>query len=50
MVILGVIAVAVILAAPKGIVGTLQGRFGFEIISVRRWVKAYDRLPDPVIK
>ncbi|MCL2493238.1 MAG: branched-chain amino acid ABC transporter permease [Clostridiales bacterium] len=48
MVILGVIAVAVILAAPKGIVGTLQNRFGFEIISVRRWMmKNYsDRLPD----
>ena len=48
MVILGVIAVAVILAAPKGIVGTLQNRFGFEIISVRRWMmRNYsDRLPD----
>jgi branched-chain amino acid transport system permease protein len=46
MVILGVIAVAVIIAAPKGIVGTLQGRFGFEIISVRRWLKDFDRLPD----
>ena len=49
MVILGVIAVAVILAAPKGIVGTIQERFGFEIISARRWMKSYaDRLPDPV--
>jgi branched-chain amino acid transport system permease protein len=48
MVILGVIAVAVILAAPKGIVGTLQNRFGFEIISARRWMKTYtNRLPDP---
>ena len=49
MVILGVIAVTVIIAAPKGIVGTIQERFGFEIISARRWMKAYtDRLPDPV--
>ena len=48
MVILGVIAVAVIIAAPKGIVGTLQERLGFEIISARRWMKSYmDRLPDP---
>jgi len=48
MVILGVIAVAVILAAPKGVVGTMQERFGFEIISARRWMKRYvDRLPDP---
>jgi len=48
MVILGVIAVAVILAAPKGIVGSLQERFGFEIISARRWMKKNytDRLPD----
>ena len=41
MVILGVIAVAVILAAPKGIVGSLQDGFGFEIISARRWMRAY---------
>ncbi|MDR3364735.1 MAG: branched-chain amino acid ABC transporter permease [Clostridiales Family XIII bacterium] len=47
-VILGVIAVAVILLAPKGIVGTVQNRFGFEIISVRRWMGKYtDRLPEP---
>ncbi|MDR1571592.1 MAG: branched-chain amino acid ABC transporter permease [Clostridiales Family XIII bacterium] len=38
MVILGVIAVAVILAAPKGIVGTIQEKAGFEIISARRWM------------
>jgi branched-chain amino acid transport system permease protein len=50
MVILGVIAVAVILLAPKGIVGTLQLRFGFEIISARRWLRAYDRLPLPAEK
>ena len=36
MVILGVIAVAVILLAPNGIVGTLERRFGFEILSSRR--------------
>ena len=49
MVILGAIAVAVILIAPKGIIGSLQLRFGFEIISARRWMKKYtDRLPDPV--
>ena len=48
MVILGVIAVTVIIVAPKGIVGTLQNRFGFEIISARRWMKGYiDKLPDP---
>jgi branched-chain amino acid transport system permease protein len=38
MVILGVIAVAVILVAPKGIVGTIQEKFGFEILSARRWL------------
>jgi len=49
MVILGVIAVTTIIVAPKGIVGTLQSRFGFEIVSARRWMKKYmDRLPDPV--
>ena len=46
MVILGAIAVTVIIAAPKGIVGALQERFGFEIISARRWMGAYvDKLP-----
>ena len=39
MVILGVIAVAVILLAPDGIVGTLQKRFKFEILSSRRRLK-----------
>ena len=39
MVILGGVAAAVILAAPKGIIGTLQLRYGFEIISTRRWMK-----------
>jgi len=43
-----VIAVVAIIVAPKGIVGTLQNRFGFEIISARRWMKKNytDRLPD----
>ena len=36
MVILGVIAVAVILLAPNGIVGTLERKAGFEILSSRR--------------
>jgi branched-chain amino acid transport system permease protein len=40
MVILGIIAVAVILVAPKGVVGTLQERFDFEIISARRRLDA----------
>lgn len=49
MVILGAIAVTVILVAPHGIVGTTQRRFGFEIISARRWMWKYtDRLQDPV--
>jgi len=47
MVILGVIAVTVIIVAPKGVVGSLQDRFGFEIISARRWMKNYgSRLAD----
>jgi len=33
---LGAIAIAVILMAPKGIMGTLQDRLGFEILSPRR--------------
>ncbi len=36
MLILGVIAIAVILLAPKGIMGSLQERLGFEILSPRR--------------
>ena len=49
MVILGGIAVAVIVLAPKGIVGTLQTQFGFEIISARRWMKPHaDRLGEHV--
>ena len=36
MVILGVIAVAVILLAPNGIIGTLEKKTGFEILSSRR--------------
>ena len=36
LLILGVIAIAVILVAPKGIMGTVQERLGFEILSPRR--------------
>lgn len=36
LLILGVIAIVVILAAPKGIMGTLQEKLGFEILPPRR--------------
>jgi len=36
LLILGAIAIAVILVAPKGIMGTIQERLGFEILSPRR--------------
>lgn len=36
LLILGAIAIAVILLAPKGIMGTLQAKLGFEILSPRR--------------
>ncbi len=36
MLILGGVAIAVILVAPKGIMGTLQEKMGFEILSPRR--------------
>ncbi|MBP2646187.1 MAG: urea transporter, permease protein UrtC [Firmicutes bacterium] len=36
MIILGVLAVAIILLAPKGIMGTLHDKYGFEILSSRR--------------
>jgi branched-chain amino acid transport system permease protein len=36
MLILGAIAIAVILLAPKGIMGSLQSWLGFEILSPRR--------------
>ena len=36
MLILGGIAIVVILIAPKGIMGTLQEKFGFELLSPRR--------------
>ena len=36
MLILGAVAIGVILIAPKGIMGTLQGKLGFEILSPRR--------------
>ena len=37
MLVLGGIAIAVILVAPKGIMGTLQEKLGFEILSPRRF-------------
>jgi len=36
MIILGAVAVAIILLMPKGIMGTIHSRFGFELFSVRR--------------
>jgi branched-chain amino acid transport system permease protein len=36
LLILGVIAISVILVAPKGIMGTIQEKLGFEILSPRR--------------
>jgi len=36
LIILGIVAVVIILAIPKGIMGTLHARFGFELFSVRR--------------
>jgi branched-chain amino acid transport system permease protein len=36
MLILGAIAIAIILLAPKGIMGTIQDRLGFEFLSPRR--------------
>ena len=39
MIILGVIAIAIILVAPKGIMGTIHDRFGLELLSARRWTK-----------
>ena len=36
MLILGTIAILVILVAPKGIMGSLQEKLGFEILSPRR--------------
>lgn len=38
MIILGTVAVTVILLAPKGIMGALHGKFGFELFSVRRTI------------
>jgi len=39
MLILGVIAIIVIFVAPRGIVGTLQDRYGFQILTARRRIK-----------
>ena len=46
MVILGVIAVTVIILAPNGIVGTLERKFGFEILSSRRRSHDLSRLKE----
>ena len=45
--ILGAIAIVIIIAAPKGIMGYLNGRFGWDIFSVRRRPR---RLPDQAAK
>jgi len=47
MIILGVIAIAIILVAPKGIMGTLQAKFGWEIISARRSTKNIKQMVHP---
>ena len=39
MLILGAVAIVIILVAPNGIMGTLQDKFGFEILSPRRRAK-----------
>lgn len=39
MIILGVVAIVIILGAPKGIMGTIHDKFGFEILSPRRRIK-----------
>ena len=36
LLIMGIVAIAIILMAPKGIVGTLKEKTGFEVISLRR--------------
>ena len=41
MIILGVLAITIILIAPKGIIGTIQDRWGFELLSARRWVRDF---------
>lgn len=39
MIILGAVAIVIILAAPKGIMGTIQDRYGIDILSARRRIK-----------
>jgi branched-chain amino acid transport system permease protein len=41
MIILGIIAIAAIITLPYGIVGTLERKFSFEVISVRRTIARY---------
>ena len=47
MIILGVIAILIILIAPKGIMGMLLGKFGWEILSPRRSPKNMRRMVQP---
>ena len=44
MKVLGVIAIVVILVAPKGIMGTIYNKTGFEILSARRWHKTSENI------
>lgn len=39
MIILGIIAIIIILTAPKGLMGAVHDYWSFEIFSTRRWVK-----------
>ncbi len=47
MIILGVIAISIILVAPKGIMGTLQAKFGWEVLSPRRSPKDIRKMVYP---
>jgi branched-chain amino acid transport system permease protein len=40
MLILGIIAIILMLAAPKGVMGYLNKRFGWDVFSIRRHMKA----------
>ncbi|MDL2237712.1 branched-chain amino acid ABC transporter permease [Christensenellaceae bacterium OttesenSCG-928-K19] len=43
MVILGAVAIIIIIVAPKGIMGSLQSKFGFEILSPRRKLSHFSK-------
>jgi hypothetical protein len=45
MIILGIIAIAVIIGLPYGIVGTVERKLGFEVISSRRVLAKMLRAP-----